>query len=300
MTNVSRLRVYVVLLVTLMTINVAALAQDIPTDTINVVALAQDIPMDTINVAALAQDIPTDSVIVAESLSPDILTVVDSITASYDSEWKDLSMQGKLSFDGLAIRSNVKIYMRRGESIILSARAPIFGEVARVEISQDSITCINKHSRLYCSSSLDSVAPSIIADIQDILLGQVALPGVGRITDEIVSDSEWIDIPEQGVMLYPSSNLQMKGMECAFIMDPESWQMLSFALLLTRVSTLLETTYLYGESGWTLGLRFSLGNKSPLNGKLELSYPDYEPTPMTFTDAGTKYRKTDFKGLMRF
>ena len=287
MTNVSSLKVYVCTLLMFITIHSTVLAQDVPTDTIHSAALAQEVPLDTIAVA--------------QSLKSDLSAVVDSITASYDSEWKELSMQGKLSFDGLAIRPNVKIYMRRGESIILSARAPIFGEVARVEISPDSITCINKHSRLYFSSPHDSIAPGLIADMQDIMLGQVALPGVGRITDEIASDSEWIDIPEQeGVLLYPSPNLQMKGMECAFIMDPESWQMLSFALLLTRVSTLLETTYLYGEDGWTLGMRFSIGDKPPLNGKLELSYPDYEPTPMTFTDAGAKYRKTDFKGLMRF
>lgn len=252
-------------------------------------------------IATIAQeDIPADTLAVVENSIPDISAAVDSITSTYDSEWKNLSMQGKLSFDGLPLRPNVKVFMSRGESIIMSARASIFGEVARVEVSPDSITCINKHSRTYCSYPLDSIAPGLIADMQDILLGQVALPGVGRFTDEMAVGCEWIDIPDQGVMLYPGPDLQMKGMECAYIMEPEHWQLLSFALLLTRVSMLLETTYLYGEDGWTLGMRFTIGDKPPIAGELELSYPDYEPVPMTFTDAGAKYRKTDFKGLMRF
>lgn len=249
---------------------------------------------------ASMQPMPADTVAIAQPMKVDIPAAVDSITASYDSEWRELSMQGKLSFDGLPIRPGVKVYMERGKSIILSARAPILGEVARVEISPDSVTCINKHTRTYCSYPLDSIAPDLISDVQDILLGQVAFPGFGRITAETAANSEWLEIPGQGVMLFPGPDLQMRGMECAYIMEPEHWQLLSFALMLTKVRTLLETTYLYGTGGWTLGLRITLGDKPPLNGELELSYPDYAPMPMTFTNPGAKYRKTDFKGIMRF
>lgn len=80
------------------------------------------------SVAASPDSVPPEIII-------DIKAAVDSISSGYDSEWLALSMQGKLSFTGLPIRPNVKIYMKRGESIIMSARAPIFGEVARVEIS---------------------------------------------------------------------------------------------------------------------------------------------------------------------
>lgn len=232
----------------------------------------------------------------------DVAAAVDSIIAGYDSKWQALSMQGKLSFDGLPLRPTVKIYMKRGESIIMSARAPIMGEVARIEISPDSITGINKFSRTYCSYPLSALATGTIADLQDILLGQVAFPGNGRITREKGEASEWIPVPERGVMLYPGPGLQRQGIEYAFIMEPEHWQLLSFAIMLTKtkIKTLLETDYLYGENGWTLGIALTIGDKEPQKGELELSYPDYAPLPLTFTDAGAKYRKTDIRGFLKF
>lgn len=246
------------------------------------------------SVAASPDSVPPEIII-------DIKAAVDSISSGYDSEWLALSMQGKLSFTGLPIRTNVKIYMKRGESIIMSARAPIFGEVARVEISPDSVTCINKHSRSYCSYPLGGMAPGLIADAQDILLGQVAVPGYGRMTDGIAARCEWLGLKDrEGIMMYPDSTLQMKGVDCAFIMDSQDWQLNSFVMLLTQAKSLIETAYSYGSEGWTLGLKFTMGDKPPMQGELQLSYPDYAPMPLTFTDAGAKYRKTDFKGLMKF
>ena len=104
----------------------------------------------------------------------EIAVATDTIIANYDSDWNDLSMQGKLSFDGLPMSVSVKLYMKRGESIILSARAPIFGEVARVEVCQDSIVFINKHTRTYNVQSLTGLnvdAKAYLCDLQDILLG---------------------------------------------------------------------------------------------------------------------------------
>ncbi len=118
--------------------------------------------------SAFGQELP-DSVAVCPAGEPDEVTAVspepgnasrlmtaeeiavatDSIIANYDADWTDLSMQGKLTFDGLPMSASVKIYMKRGESIILSARAPFIGEVARVEATPDSIVFINKHTNCY-------------------------------------------------------------------------------------------------------------------------------------------------------
>lgn len=232
----------------------------------------------------------------------EIAVATDTIIANYDSDWNALSMQGKLSFDGLPMSVSVKLYMKRGESIILSARAPIFGEVARVEICQDSIILINKHSRTYNVQSfagLNVDSKAYLCDLQDILLGQVAFPGHGRLTPEMAFQSQWITLPTDDALIYPSSELQVDGTEYGFVMDSLCWQLESFVLMLNKSGVVVETKYLYGDKGWTLGIEISLPKKK-LGGEAQLSYPDYNPMPLDFTALGSKYRKVDFKELMKF
>lgn len=231
----------------------------------------------------------------------EIAVATDSIIADYDADWTDLSMQGKLTFDGLPMSVSVKIYMKRGESVILSARAPIFGEVARVEVCRDSIVFINKHTRSYNVQSLmglDVDKKAYLSDLQDILLGQVAFPGRGRITPEIASLSQWIALPMGEALIYPSAELQTAGTEYGFVMDRESWQLRSFVVMLPS-GIVVETKYLYGDKGWTMGLEISLPVKK-MDGELQLSYPDYSPSPLQPTELDSKYRKVDFKQLMKF
>ncbi|MDE7409411.1 MAG: DUF4292 domain-containing protein [Muribaculaceae bacterium] len=233
----------------------------------------------------------------------EIAVAADSIMSNYDSDWTDLSMQGKLSFDGLPMSVSVKIYMKRGESLILSARAPFLGEVARLEANQDSITFINKHTRCYNVQSfggLDVDPKAYLCDLQDILLGQVAFPGHGRLTSENAVMSQWIALPAPEVLIYPSAVLQTPGTEYGFVMDSAYWQLRSFVLMLRQTGVVIETKYSYGDKGWTLGLEIELSPKKKMGGEVQLSYPDYAPTPLDFTVIGSKYRKVDFKQLMKF
>ena len=232
----------------------------------------------------------------------EIAIATDTIIANYDSDWNALSMQGKLSFDGLPMSVSVKLYMKRGESIILSARAPILGEVARVEVCQDSIVFINKHSRTYNVQSLTGLnvdAKAYLCDLQDILLGQVAFPGNGRLTSELAAHSQWIALPTEESLIYPADDLQVEAAEYGFVMDSICWQLKSFVLMLKQSGVVIETKYLYGDKGWTLGIEISLPKKK-MGGEAQLSYPDYNPMPLEFTDLGSKYRKVDFKTLMKF
>lgn len=232
----------------------------------------------------------------------EIAVAVDSLSANYDSDWTELSMQGKLSFTGLPMRVSVKVYMHRGNSIILSARAPFLGEVARVEMCQDSITFINKHSRTYNTQSLAGLVAdpqAYLCDIQDILLGQVAFPGHGRMTRDLSKGARWIALSESDAFIYPFDEFQISGTEYGFIMDSSCWQLYNFVMLLQNAGVVVQTTYQYDEDDWMLGLDIDLGKKR-LKGEVQLSYPDYAPTPLEFTSVGSKYRRVDMKELMRF
>ncbi len=232
----------------------------------------------------------------------EIAVAVDTIRANYDSDWNELSMQGKLQFDGLPMRLSVKVYMKRGESVIMSARAPIFGEVARVEINPDSIVLINKHTRTYYSQSVSGLGvdtKAYLSDLQDIMLGQVAYPGYGRLTADMAIASQWIPMPEDNALIYPSPELQVEDTEYGFVMDSSCWQLRSFVLMLKKSATVIETSYIYGSEGWTLGLEINVPKKK-MQGEVQLSYPDYEPTPLDFTSLSGRYRKVGFRELMKF
>ncbi|MDE5850428.1 MAG: DUF4292 domain-containing protein [Muribaculaceae bacterium] len=265
----------------------------------------QDMPE---SVAVCPPGEPAEEMAIAEANSSRIMTVeevavaADSIISNYDADWTDLSMQGKLTFDGLPMSVSVKVYMKRGESIILSARAPIFGEVARVEANQDSITFINKHTRCYSVQPLGGFGvdrKAYLTDLQDILLGQVAFPGNGRLTQDNATLSQWIALPTGESLLYPSAALQTAGAEYGFVLDSAMWQLRSFVLMLQKTGVVLETKYQYGEKGWTLGLEISLPKKK-MQGEVQLTYPDYDCSPLEFTKLGDKYKKVDFKQLMKF
>lgn len=256
--------------------------------------------MDVVPVDALSPD----SVMVApdalgvESIEAALLT----IESKYRGDWTQLSMQGKLSMQGLPVRPTVKIYMERGNSIILSARAPFFGEVARVEACHDSITFINKHTKKFMSVDIRSLCdshPTLLSDMQDILLGNVAYPGYGRLSRELASRSAWSLTSDNEIIVLPEDALQYGNLEYGYLLSPESLDILSFMLMLHSSDALLNVSYLYGGQGWTLGVQCEM-KKQTVDCELQLSYPDYNPTPLQLTNAESRYTHTDLKGILKF
>lgn len=231
-----------------------------------------------------------------------MLPTAEDTAAADSTAWQELSMQGKLSMDGLPVSPTVKIYMRRGETVILSARAPIFGEVVRLEVCPDSATFINKHTKKYWSHDISNATrmhPGIIADLQELLLGNLYLPGYGPMTQELQEKCQISETGDGNLFLYPEPDLQYSGLEYGFVVSPEDRILQTLAVLIPDHDAILCLDYLFGEQGWTLGLGIDLG-KNSLDGSLQLSYPDFNPTPLTLTNAGAKYTRTDFKRLLKF
>lgn len=288
------------LIATLLLAPIIAMAQDpiiklneIPSDSIAVehVVIDNELAVDSVIVDIQQPSLPDDDMMAAAAIIMD----------SYSKPWTQLSMQGKLLFDGLPVKPTVKIYMKRNESIILSARASILGEVARLEINRDSISIINKHTKKYTSINLQRYSgqyPDIISDFQDLMLGEIAYPGYGRLTPDLANQSHW-SLEDGMIFLSPNDNMLLSGIDYGFLIDPTEQKLHDFIMFFESKNMILDFNYLFGLEGWTLGLVAEINGKT-IDGALQLSYPDYFPTAMEFTDAGSRYSRSDLKGVLKF
>ncbi len=75
--------------------------------------------------------------------------------------------------------------MKRGESLMISVRVPLKGEVARLEADKDSVLVVNKLNNTYVRESLEQaskLADITLSDLQDVFIGRVFIAGKGTLT----------------------------------------------------------------------------------------------------------------------
>lgn len=109
--------------------------------------------------------------------------LIERIAESY-TDWQRASWSGKLSSDRLPVSVTMKVYMEKGKLTMISLRAPLFGEVARVEIDPDSLVVANKMKHTYYSrqlSEISAMAPDLTEDVQALLLGRMFAIGCGQL-----------------------------------------------------------------------------------------------------------------------
>ncbi|MDE7080381.1 MAG: DUF4292 domain-containing protein [Muribaculaceae bacterium] len=109
--------------------------------------------------------------------------LIERIADSY-TDWQRASWSGKLSSDRLPVSVTMKVYMEKGKLTMISLRAPLFGEVARVEIDPDSLVVANKMKHTYYSrqlSEISAMAPDLTEDVQALLLGRMFAIGCGQL-----------------------------------------------------------------------------------------------------------------------
>lgn len=109
--------------------------------------------------------------------------LIEHIADSY-TDWHHASWNGKLSSDLLPVSVTVKVCMEKGRLTMVSLRAPLFGEVARVELDPDSIVVANKMKHTFYSrrlSEISAMVPDLTEDVQALLLGRMFAIGCGEL-----------------------------------------------------------------------------------------------------------------------
>lgn len=109
--------------------------------------------------------------------------ILTAVSSQYQ-PWKEVNIEGKMSMDGLPLDPTAKIYMKHGEELLISLRAPIVGEVARIEIADGEILAVNRLKKVYMREDLQRFLNHInfsLTDVQDIFLGRIFVLGKGTL-----------------------------------------------------------------------------------------------------------------------
>lgn len=105
-------------------------------------------------------------------------------------DWNSAQISGKIHVPSLPVTPSVKIYMKKGKELTISASAIFVGEVFRVELTEDSLFIVNKLKKVYCKESgdkLQEIYPTLCEELQSILLGRMIVPGNGTLSPANVS-----------------------------------------------------------------------------------------------------------------
>ncbi len=100
-------------------------------------------------------------------------------------DWNTAQISGKLHLSSLPVSPSLKIYMKKGKEISISASAILVGEVFRAELTEDSLLIVNKLKKTYCKESgdkLKEIYPTLCEELQSIFLGRMIVPGSGTLS----------------------------------------------------------------------------------------------------------------------
>lgn len=131
---------------------------------------------------------------------------INDIIDSY-MPWQSAEFSGKLKTDKLPVSPTVKIYMVRDSLLQISVRAPLLGEVGRLNLTRDEVLVVNKMKKIYCrepAEKLFDIYLSFLPDIQSLLLARIVILGSGELgmenstAVEVDDDGEgnWLVVPQ--------------------------------------------------------------------------------------------------------
>lgn len=220
----------------------------------------------------------------------------EAIYGAYE-PWQSVEMTGKLAAEKLPVKVSVKLFMLRGSRLMISLSAPLVGEAARIEITRDSITAVNRMKRIYVKESLAAVqqlVPVTLSDVQDIFLGRVFKAGVGTLSGDTVEEFEWLD-NEGDTMILAAE--EAAGVAYGFIAGPDG---LLYAA--SVVSDFAESRFDvdYQWNGEEKTIDFSLlPGSSPRSVRLQLGKPRWNASPFASFSPNDRYRQVGLADFVK-
>lgn len=182
--------------------------------------------------------------------------VIEDIIRSY-LPWQSAEFSGKLRYDKLPLSPAVKMYMVRDSLLQISVRAPLLGEIGRLDLTRDELTVVNKMKRTYCRESAEKlmeIYPGLIGDIQSVFLARVTVLGSGELDHENFEAVSVEEDREGGWMLIPATGNGIVDLNYGFLVGPGSRTRALVAALADKGT--LQIAYSYADRGEQMQIEF--------------------------------------------
>lgn len=228
-------------------------------------------------------------------------TVLEKVVKPY-SNWGSVELNGKFRCSMLPISATVKIYMKKDKEIMASVRAPFVGEVARVEVMEDSVLIVNKLKRKYCivaTSALHRMSPGILSDAQSLALGRITLLGVGQLSKLYFNSVSVYEDSSCGYIILPSDKLMPEKGQYGYTVNNDG-QLNSLLALADNSDVCAVAEYSYCSDG-SFEIDFQVtGLRKNIDASLSLSAPKWGASPMEPFEITSRYTRTSFKNTLKF
>lgn len=259
------------------------------------------IPRQFYGVVALIMILLTSaSAFAQESLSQQEKMDIISSLSSQNFSWKKVSLNGKLKMKGLPVSPSLKVFMEYDKSLMISVRAPLMGEVGRMEIRNDSILGVNKMKKIYFHESLRSIRdfyPGTLSELQELLLGRPVIPGEGTIKEGSRDRVDMYRTVENEYYLIPDSR-RFEGYNYGYMLDsnPRLSALLILNAFIPDMSFSLE--YSYEKKDYRIKVTYT-DEKGVLTAELNLDYPVYGSGDMEPIKLNGKYQRVSFYNFLK-
>lgn len=248
------------------------------------------------------------------TLVKDPEAVVDSIVRNY-TDWETVELNGKLRMDKLPLTPSIRMFMRKGEEISISVRASILGEVGRIRIWGDSILAVNKMKRVFALESLDRIQsfyPSVIPELQSLLLGRVVVFGYGELAqtnqhqldiyDLLPAETENLEIINPADSLWSIEN----SIEVGSIGDVDyrydlfkDGRITEFIVGLYDHDISLGMDFGYSGNKTSMAIKLQDGDKVKFDAAMEFDKPNWECSPIAPLKLNSKYRQVAISQFLK-
>lgn len=248
-------------------------------------------------------DLPRDLVAISKAVEPasgkESKKVLGSIASLY-TPWEEVSLDGKLSMDGLPIDPSARIYMKRGSTILISVRAPIFGEVARIEIADGEVLMANRMKKVYAKEDLNRFLSKIdmsVTDVQDIFLGRVFLLGQGTLDTSNLGAMSVTESPSDSWIITPTR--QPSQANYGFTVTADYKLQILFAESIdSRYSANAEYTWKDNLGKKDVALTITVDDKK-YTPSFSFKAPDFQPKAMSRISLEKGWKQVSLREFMR-
>ncbi len=224
-------------------------------------------------------------------------TLTASVTQNYKA-WSTVAIDGKVSMDKLPLSPSVKIFMRKGEEIAISIRAPFVGEVGRARIKGNEVLLVNKLRKVYVKEQLGDFftdLPVTLGDLQNLLLARAFVAGKGELSSSLVPECDFY-VVEDGWLCVPENPIG-GTVNYGFQFDTDC--RLQLATAVPQGSGIIASgVYSYSGKKTIIDVEASYGSRN-YDATLSLNAPQYGAKGMDDIKLDGKYKKVTLREFLK-